>query len=170
MLWYNVHMATYTKPSQRFRISRTLHCIDAENLSGAPMVSAQRLTATYANYRAHVNVGPFDQTIVTTSHFNALAVGLSWPAGQYRWRSGRDGADLELIDAVKAQVQQSDFDHVVIASGDRIFGELVWWLTERKIRVTVVGIPGSISHVLKLVADNVIVLKGNSTRALGMGA
>jgi hypothetical protein len=163
-------MATYTKPAKRFTISRTLHCIDAENLSGAPMVSAQRLAATYANYRASVNIGPFDQTIVATSHFNALTVGLSWPEGQFRWRSGRDGADLELIEAVKAQVEQSDFDHVVIGSGDGIFGELVWWLTEQKIRVTVVGISGTISHVLKLVADKVIVLNGKSARTYGMGA
>jgi uncharacterized LabA/DUF88 family protein len=163
-------MATYTKPTKRFTVSRTLHCIDAENLSGAPLVSAQRLAATYASYRKQVDVGPFDQTIVASSHFNALAVGTSWPEGQFKWRSGKDGADIELITAVKAQIEQSKFDHVVIASGDGIFGELVWWLTEKKIRVTVVGIPGSISHVLRLVADEVVVLNGHHTRTYGMGA
>jgi hypothetical protein len=163
-------METFTATPSRFTITRTLHCIDAENLSGASFVSAQRLAAMYVSYREHVNVGPMDQTIVSTSHFNALTVGMAWPEGRYRWRSGENGADLELIAAVKDQVRQSKFDHVVIASGDGIFDELLIWLKVRGIRVTVVGIANSISHKLRFLADNVVVLDGTTTRTFGMGA
>ena len=163
-------METFTAKPSRFTITRTLHCIDAENLSGASFVSAQRLAATYVSYREHVNIGPMDQTIVSTSHFNALTVGTVWPEGRFRWRSGENGADLELISAVKDQVQQSKFDHVVIASGDGIFGDLVVWLKAQGIRVTVVGIPGAISHNLRFLADKVIVLEGFLTRTFGLGA
>lgn len=163
-------MQTITTHKTARPISRTLHCIDAENLSGSPLVSEQRLAAVRAYYLQAVSVGPFDQTIVATSHFNALPVGSAWPEGKYYWRSGKDGADLALIDAVKEQILQSKFDHVVIASGDGIFGELVWWLTQRGIQVTVVGIPGAIASVLRLVADRVVVLKSQMTRTYGMGA
>ena len=163
-------MQTYTKQASRFTVTRTLHCIDAENLSGASLVLAPRLSAMYANYREHVEVGPMDQTIVSASHYNALAVGVSWPEGRYRWRSGENGADLELISAVKDQVQQSKFDRVVLASGDGIFGDLVVWLKSRGIHVTVVGLAGAISTNLRFLADKVVVLDGVATRTFGMGA
>jgi uncharacterized LabA/DUF88 family protein len=165
---YYVHMNQYTKPPRKSPVSRTLHCIDAENLVGAPQVSAQQLQAIYEKYRNQVEIGPFDQTIVASSHFNALVVASAWPEGRHVWRSGKDGADLALIDSIKDQIEQAQFSKVIIASGDGIFGKLIYWLQNRGIEVIVIGRHGSISRTLTMQADCVNVLRVKKDADVGV--
>lgn len=50
------------------------------------------------------------------------------------------------------------FNHVVIGSGDRAFGEVAGSLRDRGVRVTVVSRRGSLSPVLARVAGDVVFL------------
>ncbi len=80
-------------------------------------------------------------------------------------RSGKDGADLELIDVLEHENVAARFRHVVIGSGDGGFSQAAADLAARGIHVTVVSRWGSLAQTLATVAGEVIYLDAPLTVA-----
>jgi hypothetical protein len=149
-----------TRPSQyRWHFpERTLHIVDIENLAGAAIPTRIQVNEVQGRYLAKLGFGVADQAVLASSHLGLINAALGWPNARYRVRSGRDGADLELIDVLEHEDVASRFTHVVIGSGDGMFGRAAESLRDRGVRVTVVSRPGSLAAALARVAQNVVYL------------
>jgi hypothetical protein len=135
---------------------RTIHLIDVENLCGNARPSRGDLRAVRTRYESVASVGPDDHVVIACNHGVVLSVADEWP-GRLIARSGPNGADLALIDVVNTEAVADRFDHVVVASGDGIFAEMVARLTSAGAAVTVVSRPESLSRRLKLAAGGQVV-------------
>lgn len=137
---------------------RHLALIDGENLAGcrAPTIQeARRSVRAFWSIEGH---GPAMQVVVASSHHNAGVISFAWPGARYRWRSGQNGADLALIDVILNEGVADRFGTVTVGSGDGIFLPAVEALTNRGVRVRIVGRPGGIATTLRLAAHEVIEL------------
>ena len=145
--------------SYRWRFpERTLHVVDIENLAGAAIPTLIQVNEVQGRYLAKLGFGAADQAVLASSHLSFMNAALGWPNARYRVRSGRDGADLELLDVLEHEDVASRFTHVVIGSGDGMFGRAAKSLGDRGVRVTVVSRPGSLSAGLARVAQDVVYL------------
>jgi hypothetical protein len=109
-------------------------------------------------YVDRLGIGPGDQVVMAACHRGLMEAALGWPDARYRVRSGRDGADLELLDVLEHEDIAARFEHVVLASGDGIFGHTVAKLTARGVRVTVMSHQARLSQQLAQVASDVVYL------------
>jgi NYN domain-containing protein len=137
---------------------RALHVVDIENLAGAPIPSRGQVTEVQDWYMTRLGFGADDHVVMAASHYGLLNAALGWPHARYRVRSGPDGADLELLDVLLNEDVAARFNHVVIGSGDGVFGEVAASLRDRGVRVTVVSRRGSLSPGLARVARDVVYL------------
>ena len=137
---------------------RTLHVVDIENLAGAAVPSLALVTEVQGRYLARLALGVDDQVVMAASHRGLLDAAVAWPHARYRVRSGKDGADLALIDVLEHENVAARFSHVVIGSGDGIFGHPAASLAARGVRITLVSRPGSLSSGLARIAGDVIYL------------
>ena len=137
---------------------RALHVVDIENLVGAAVPTLDLVSAVQGRYLASLVFGADDQVVLAASHLGLLNAGLGWPHARYRVRSGKDGADLELIDVLEHENVAARFTHVVIGSGDGLFGRAAASLAARGVRITVVSRWGSLAYDLAKVAGDVIYL------------
>jgi NYN domain len=137
---------------------RTLHVVDIENLAGAAVPTRDLVTEVQDRYLACLAFGAEDQVVLAASHLGLLNTGLGWPHARYRVRSGRDGADLELIDVLEHENIAARFSHVVIGSGDGLFGHAAARLAARGVHITVVSRRGSLARDLARIAGHVIYL------------
>ncbi len=92
-----------------------------------------------------------------TSHIGLIPVGTNWDRARYVVRSGRDGADLALLEVIAENVV-TRFESVVLASGDRIFAPAVADLAAAGVATTVIGRRGHIARALHQAAARVIYL------------
>jgi len=147
------------KASFRWRYpERALHVVDIENLAGAAVPTRARVAEVQGQYLACLRFGRDDLVVLATSHLGLLSAGLGWPHARHLVRSGKDGADLELIDVLQHENIAARFRHVVIGSGDGGFSQAAADLMGRGIHVTVVSRWGSLAYELAKAADNVIYL------------
>lgn len=147
--------------SFRFRFpDRALHVVDIENLAGAAIPTLDRVAEVQVRYLACLRFGADDQVVLAANHLALLNAGLGWPHARYRVRSGKDGADLELLDVLEHENVATRFSHVVIGSGDGGFGHAAAGLAARGVRITVVSRWGSLANELAKVAGTVIYLDG----------
>jgi NYN domain len=154
------------KASYRWRFpDRALHVVDIENLAGAAVPSLALVSEVQVRYLACLRFGADDQVVLAASHLALLNAGLGWPHARYRVRSGKDGADLELIDVLEHENVAARFSHVVIGSGDGMFGNAASSLAARGVHITVVSRRGSLAKDLARIARNVIYLDGPLTAA-----
>ena len=130
---------------------RSLHLIDIENLIGSPSPSVDEVGWYHLAYEA-LHVGPEDQVVIAYSHHAARSVRWGWPPGRHLWRSGKNGADLALLEVIAQERVAECFNSVVLASGDSIFRNAVAWLGEQGVDVTVVSRPESLSSSLLMAA------------------
>src|ERR1700733_9150669 len=144
---------------------RALHVVDIENLVGAAVPTLDLVSAVQGRYLASLAFGADDQVVLAASHLGLLNAGLGWPHARYRVRSGKDGADLELIDVLEHENVATRFSRVVIGSGDGRFGGPAASLAARGVRTTVVSRRSSLSPGLARVAGDVIYLDGPLTAA-----
>jgi len=113
------------KASFRWRFpDRTLHVVDIENLAGAAIPSLDLVSEVQIRYVARLAFGADDHVVLATSHLGLLNAGLGWPHARHLVRSGKDGADLELIDVLEHENVATRFRHVVIGSGDGGFSQV----------------------------------------------
>jgi NYN domain len=144
---------------------RSLHVVDIENLAGAAVPSLALAAEVQGRYFARLDLGMDDQVVMAASHLGLLDAARAWPHARYRVRSGKDGADLELIDVLEHENVAARFSHVVIGSGDGIFGRSAASLAARGVRITVVSRQLSLAPGLARVASDVIYLDGPLTIA-----
>lgn len=140
---------------------RALHLVDIENLAGAPVPSLAQVNDVQARYLACPGFGPDDQAVLAASHLGLLNAGLGWPHARYRVRSGKNGADLELLDVLEHENIAARFSHVVIGSGDGMFARAAAGLASRGVRVTVVSRRTSLARDLARAARDVIYLNSS---------
>lgn len=139
---------------------RTLHIVDIENLAGAAVPTLARVAEIQGQYLACLGFGVDDQVVLAANHLALLNAGLGWPHARYRVRSGKDGADRELLDVLEHENVAARFNHVVIGSGDGGFGYAAASLAARGVHITVVSRWGSLAYELARAARNVIYLDG----------
>ncbi len=151
------HPAVVRRPRRRFP-ARTLHVVDIENLAGAAIPSRGQVTAVQGLYVARLAFGADDQVVMAASHLALLNAALGWPHARYRVRSGPDGADLELLDVLLHEDVAGRFTHVVIGSGDGVFGQAAASLVSRGVLVTVASRRDSLSAGLARAAQSVVYL------------
>jgi hypothetical protein len=145
---------------RRFPPDRTLHVVDIENLAGMAVPTLIQVSEVQVQYLACLRFGAGDQVVLAANHLALLNAGLGWPHARYRVRSGKDGADLELLDVLEHENVAARFSHVVIGSGDGGFTRVAASLATRGIHVTVVSRWGSLSYELGKVAGDVVYLDG----------
>ena len=154
------------KTSFRWRFpDRTLHVVDIENLAGAAIPSLDLVSEVQIRYLACLGFGADDQVVLATSHLGLLNAGLGWPHARHLVRSGKDGADLELIDVLEHENVAARFRHVVIGSGDGGFSQAAANLRAGGIHVTVVSRLGSLAQTLASVAGEVVYIDAPLTAA-----
>lgn len=139
---------------------RTLHVVDIENLAGVAVPTRDLVAEVQVRYLECLPFAVDDQVVLATNHLALLNAGLGWPHARYRVRSGRDGADLELLDVLEHENVADRFSDVVIGSGDGGFGRAAADLAARGVRVIVVSRWGSLAHELARAAAEVIYLDG----------
>lgn len=79
--------------------------------------------------------------------------------------SGPDGADLALLDVLLHEDVAARFTHIVIGSGDGVFGQVAASLSARGVWVTVVSRRDSLSPWLAQAARDVVYLDTPRTAA-----
>jgi hypothetical protein len=72
--------------------------------------------------------------------------------------SGRDGADLALIDVLLDDLRFGRVSEVVLGSGDGIFADAMQPIRNSIEKLTVVAREGTISDRLMVIADEVLLL------------
>lgn len=138
-----------------YRESRRLVMIDIENLTATPSPTVSEVQAVKA---ALCDMVPgFDevQRIVACSHHAAPAVAFEFPGARHLWRSGRDGADLALMDVLENEHVGERYGSVIICSGDGIFADAAAWLAGRGVDVTVISLQDHLATRLQLAALHV---------------
>jgi hypothetical protein len=109
-------------------------------------------------YVRRTALGVDDHVVMASNHLALVNAALGWPHARYRVRSGPDGADLELLDVIEYENVATRFTHVVIGSGDGVFGRAAEGLSAGGVWVTVVSRLDSLSPFLARAARNVIYL------------
>jgi hypothetical protein len=137
---------------------RTLHVVDIENLVGTATPSRGQVSEIQGRYVACLGFGADDQVVMAASHRALVNAALGWPHARYRVRSGRNGADLALLDVLLYEDVAARFTHVAIGSGDGVFGQAAAILTARGVWITVVSRRDSLAVGLARAATNVVYL------------
>lgn len=137
---------------------RGLHLIDIENLSGCSKPSLEQIRDVQGSYAGHLAFGALDQVVIASSHLTLLSAALGWPHARYRVRSGRHGADLELLDVLTYEKVATRFTRVIIGSGDGAFARAAASLAAAGVQVSVVSRRDSLSARLALTASKVVYL------------
>jgi hypothetical protein len=138
---------------------RRLHLIDADNLAGSGYPSTAQVREVHDAYGAAVRPGPLDHTIIACSHMSGVDVGLEWQGAQLFWRSGPDGADLVLLDALdRIDDIASRFAGVVVGSGDGIFSYAADSIRAAGIPVVVAWGRGRLAYRLERAASGTVAI------------
>jgi hypothetical protein len=143
--------------------NRHLVLIDVENLAGTACPTPVELA--WVEQRLHEVIADFgdSQCVVACSHRAARTVAFAFPQALRRWRSGRDGADLALLDEMSDLRVMQRYGRVTLCSGDGIFAEPLATLAEAGIETSVVSMARSLSARLRLSARHVVALPDNGT-------
>ncbi len=144
------------KTSECIDMGRRLVLIDVENVVGGLVCSETSADAARRSVDRAIGTGHDDQVVVATCHKGYPYVAWCWPTARRLVRSGKDGADIELLAVLREDVA-SRFNHVVIVSGDGIFADAVADLG-RDVQVTIVARRGHLSRRLRLAACDVLLL------------
>ncbi|NKR80674.1 NYN domain-containing protein [Rhodococcus hoagii] len=141
---------------------RSVHFLDIENLCGTADISRCDASRTMRAYRRSVRVAPGDHVIIGASHHNLLNAGVEWPEARVLPpRSGLDGADEAIREALHTERITERFDTVILGTGDGGFAPDVARLAGRGARVHIVSRPGALSPKLRLAAHTVTFLSDN---------
>lgn len=107
---------------------RRIHLIDIENLAGGAGVGPDEFRRVWHVYRHHAaGARPGDHIVVAASRFAArdAALALVGEPIQWRWRDGKDGAEIALIEHIDLAHAARRFGTIVVASGDHAFAPLM---------------------------------------------
>lgn len=147
------------KTIKGIKANRSIHLIDIENLCVSGDLSVQVVREAREDYFAQVQPGDDDLFYIAASHHNMQAALFGWGAGAYDFRSGKDGADLVLAEAMETEHLTDRFDQVYLASGDGGLAPQVEALISQGSKVHVVTRIECISMAMRLATDSVMYLK-----------
>lgn len=100
-----------------------------------------------------------DHIILATGRASAKYAGFEWgDKRRFLFRSGVNGADLELLDVLENERIVGRFSDLVLVSGDAIFAESVAALGAQGVTVTVVARTEALSRRLRMAASQTIEL------------
>lgn len=134
---------------------RQLRLVDLENLVGCPVVTLDQATTVARRLEAALPLGSTDLQAVASAHVSGFAAKAAFPGASVKWRSGKDGADLALLDCA-GQLPLTSFDELVIASADGIFARLITEAKSAGLTVTLVADTARASRRFMSLADSVI--------------
>lgn len=150
---------------------RSIHAIDLESELGGTEATHEEIVEFFHLWCAHtVGIAPGDRVIIATSHRMARTAWFALPAHgiQRVMRSGPDGADLALIDAIDLPHDSLRFSRLVIGSGDGIFEGLAIAASLQGMLVQQVVGRGGGSHALASVCESIIHIPFGSGCAHGL--
>ena len=155
---------------------RQIHFVDIDNLTAGPTPDLQSHRIVRQWYTACTNMSDDDLCFVACSHQSGFAVATVWGDAKVYWRSGENGADNALLDAI-SETNFEGVNHVWVASGDGIFIPGIEALHAvrtgpEQIDVSVLALDDSMVHgTLPLVADQVFTIAASySSQTLGMAS
>lgn len=156
-------IAPSTRLRERKRIlrsypARTLHLIDIENLAGSPLPSLAQVQQLRTLYRTRLNPGAADHVVLACNHLAFRTAGFGWLDSRHMIRSGKDGADRELLDVMHHENIAQRFARVAIASGDGAFADEATRLAKLGCQLIVISRKEALSARLALAAHEVIYL------------
>ena len=105
-----------------------------------------------------------DSIVIACNHGAAPTVSFGWRGPRLVIRSGRNGADLALLEAMEEENIPGRFSEAVVASGDGIFAEAVARLEALEVPVTVVHPIDGLSARLKLASSRQVPLAFDAPR------
>ena len=141
--------------------TRSMWAIDAENMSLAAdlhSLDVADIRTRISDARAIGGYEEHDQTILGVSHRNRLAAGLACPSMRLVTRSGPDGADIAIEDAIRADRCLERFARLVIVSGDAWFIPLAEDALAAGMRVTVVSMRAALSNKWRAITPDIRLL------------
>lgn len=146
---------------------RRLVVVDIENMVGGAVMAAEDAAQARRCLQEAVGLREDEQVIIATSHISFMAAALGWQGAHRNLppRSGKDGADLALLDVLTGERVEERFDEVVLASGDGIFTDVVAALGAAGVKVTVVAHRDGCSKRLRMAASHTVFLQAG---ALGL--
>ena len=134
---------------------RQLRLVDLENLAGQPVVSLDNATTVAHRLEEVLPLGAADLQAVATAHVSGFAAKAAFPGAAVQWRSGKDGADLALLDYA-GELPLTRFHELVVASADGIFSGLMHAAKAAGLTVTVVADTTRASRRMLALADQII--------------
>jgi hypothetical protein len=134
---------------------RQLRLVDLENLAGQPVVSLDSATVVAQRLETVLPRGRGDLQAVATAHISGFAAKTAFPEATVRWRSGKDGADLALLEYA-GELPLCRFHELVVASADAIFAGLINDARVAGLAVTIVADTTRASRRVLALADRVI--------------
>lgn len=148
---------------------RSIHAIDLQNLLGGTEASHEEIVNCFHLWSAHVvGVKPGDRVVVATSHRMAHTAWFALPAQgiQRVVRSGPDGADLALLDAIDLDRDARRFSRLIIGSGDGIFASLATAAASQGVLVEqIVGRGGNAAALASACANTIQLPLGACTHS-----
>lgn len=141
---------------------RHLILVDVENIAGTACMGAVDLGRLHADLQAALAGEPAGQWVVASSHRAAAHAAFAFAGARHRWQSGKDGADLLLLEELWAALSTLRYDQVTLCSGDGIFTEVIYELSSAGVETLVVSRVGSLSGWLHNAADRVVLLENDT--------
>ena len=155
---------------------RQIHFVDIDNLTAGPTQDLQSHRIVRQWYTACTNMHDDDLCFVACSHQSGFAVATVWGDAKVYWRSGENGADYALLDAI-SETNFKGVNQVWVASGDGIFIPGIEALHAMRtgpsrIDVSVLALDDSMVHgTLPLIADQVFTIAASySSHTLGLAS
>lgn len=144
------------KMQQEFT-TRRLILVDIENLCGTGRLIGDMIVYVQEILARMLMLSHRDQLVIATDKGNGAAVGFAWQGQRVlRLAEGKDGADLQLLDVLSDTRYLSQFDEIVVASGDGIFAEPLLELSRQGFTVTVVSYVEQMALKLRYCASRVL--------------
>ena len=143
--------------------ARQIHIVDIDNLTAGPTQDLNTHRILRQWYTVCTDLHDNDLCFVACSHFSGFSVATVWSDAKVYWRSGENGADYALLDAI-SETNFEDVNQVWVASGDGIFIPGIEALHAMRtgpehMDVSVLALNDSMVHdTLALVADRVVTI------------
>lgn len=141
---------------KRILRGRRLVVVDIENVVGGAVLTVEQAAGARRSIREAANLNGTEHVVIGTSHVGLVSTGLGWSGSRLVVRSGKDGADLALLDVLTEERVEERFDEVVLVSGDGIFADSVAALGAAGVHVTVLAPLGHCSKRLRMAARHVV--------------
>jgi uncharacterized LabA/DUF88 family protein len=137
------------KTLQAIKANRTIHLIDIENLCGSCDLTIEAVELAREAYFAATQPGTDDLFVIAASNHNQEAAAFGWPNGKHVFRSGQDGADIELALVMINEHLDQRFQTVVLASGDGGLAPFAEHLMHLGSELVIVSLSNALSNQMR---------------------